>query len=79
MEKELYSPLIGNSAPVANQIEDKMQAGLEMLKAIPPQDLDDMLHMYFTGGQSGIKEFFFRKALDEIEDWFINNDLPPDT
>jgi Mn-containing catalase len=26
-----------------------------------------------------MKEFFFRKALDEIEDRFANKDLPPDT
>ena len=38
-----------------------------------------MIHMYYSGGQSGLKEFFIRKALDEIEDRFTNNDLPTDT
>lgn len=78
----MYSPLISSPKSLkeaTNPMEDKLQRGIEMLKGIPMQDLDDMIHMYHTGGQSGMKEFFFRKALDEIEDRFANNDMPPDT
>ena len=51
----------------------------EFIKQLPVKDLDSMLHMHYTNGHKGIKEFILRKALDEISDRIANNDLTQET
>ena len=41
--------------------------GIEIVQSIPLSDMDDLLNCYYEQGNSGVKNFFMRKAVKELE------------
>ena len=55
--------------------EETLRVGLEIIQSIPVSEMDDLLYSYYQEGNQGVKNFFMRKAVKEIEQRTV--DLPP--
>ena len=63
---------------IAGQLpEDTLRMGLEIIQSIPLSDMDDLLYSYYEEGNQGVKNFFMKKAVKELEQRTV--DLPPQT